>query len=390
MYTLKQLSDGEVWIDYSKDKNIPLLKYILKLAFPKDTSEPAGHVNYYKCSSVFAFDYWVGINNNNYYNKTTASVYEIELPELPEYFCIKRDSSNPLWKKFIDWGNNKYQTCFANPSFANFFGVYKEGGRDSHWTWYSSKSHTDLEISLEQWNACVNPKAGFVLPKKWCVEITKSNSKELSTWINTNKQTDSSYTLGRTEIGDFLHFPKLEEYHLFTGVQTGYILITFEQFKKYVLKMDKKIIGYKLKDVKYADAAIKIDGGLHFGQAIKREQILKIEFESAIENFRKLNLLDEWFEPVYEEPSKDKTFNIRSLSGTFQLTAKKEGLYFAPENKVIDPVVVRDIITPKEGGSAGYWFTQNLVSVNLGCKKEIIISDLDKVLSYWEENFGGK
>lgn len=30
--------------------------------------------------------------------------------ELPKYFVIKRDASNPLWQKYINWLNETYET----------------------------------------------------------------------------------------------------------------------------------------------------------------------------------------------------------------------------------------------------------------------------------------
>ena len=113
---------------------------------------------------------------------------------------------------------------------------YRKHGIDS-WTVHDSTILPTIPLSdfLEE---------EFVLPEKWCV---RQNKQEINDWINNNKQTDSYYSdLSGVHL---FHFPKISDIHLYVNVQLDYKEITFEQFKKYVLKqetMEKEIIGYKL------------------------------------------------------------------------------------------------------------------------------------------------
>lgn len=378
------------------------------------------------------------------------------LTELPKYYCIKNPrtyDSSPFWGRFID---------SLNPGFRgqnNYYGL----GVDGPCGWIHKPSIC-TEITLEQWDAIVNPKskneyqpgdwvvwsgnepvtarihckspiiyckspddawgnyyvldvngntkshdscsvanlrpatpeeidAAFVLPEKWYVIVTEDNKDVLSRWRFTNQShklkvgqiTGCVGTVSR-EHNDFNPITK-------EGVCDGYYdfgeEITFEQFKKYVL-MEKKIFGYKLKDKKYADAAIKLDGGIHFGEAIRGSQILKAEYIAAVDKFKALGLLDLWFEPVYKEPSKDKTFNIKYKDGIFQLTVKKEGFYFAPENAILDPESIKQFIQPRSKPIGGYEFKEVVEYISMGCKNRVPVSDIQPLLDYWDANFKGK
>lgn len=83
----------------------------------------------------------------------------------------------------------------------------------------------------------------FILPARWCV---RQNKQEINDWANQNRQTESNY-IDLSGVHLF-HFPKVNNFHLYSEVQPGYTLLTFEQFKKHILKqteMKKEIIGYK-------------------------------------------------------------------------------------------------------------------------------------------------
>lgn len=80
----------------------------------------------------------------------------------------------------------------------------------------------------------------FILPEKWCI---KQNSQIINGWLNINKQTYSTYTSINHNL--FIHFPTIKHAHSYTSIQEGYTEITFEQFKKYVLKeeiVEEKVI----------------------------------------------------------------------------------------------------------------------------------------------------
>lgn len=137
---------------------------------------------------------------------------------------------------------------------------------------------------------------------KWCVKVTEENREVIYQWkLNNTKY--SSHT-------------KPNYYVFFDGtwaggVSDGIMELTFEQFEKYVLKskeskdMEKRIIGYKLKDEckQYEEAAIII-------AAISKESfyswIPKVGYNfgngsELYSRFKKAGVLYLWFEPVFEE-----------------------------------------------------------------------------------------
>lgn len=76
-----------------------------------------------------------------------------EINNLPPYFVIKRDETNPLWKKYIDWLNDKYD---GNLNATNENAYY---GFDGDWNCeYGIKYFNNYPtlITLEYWNECVN------------------------------------------------------------------------------------------------------------------------------------------------------------------------------------------------------------------------------------------
>lgn len=90
---------------------------------------------------------------------------------------------------------------------------------------YLPDNHTDK----------IKPKEPeFVLPEKWC--IIKDES-EICTWFNKQSFATSNYTLNSCN-NQYLHNKDVNSKCLYKSIQDGYTEITFEQFKKYVLKED--------------------------------------------------------------------------------------------------------------------------------------------------------
>jgi hypothetical protein len=71
---------------------------------------------------------------------------------LPTNFVIKRDESNPLWKKYINWINGQSVASFMW-DYNNYYWF--------DWTYDSNDDINDFDnnptlITLEQWNECVD------------------------------------------------------------------------------------------------------------------------------------------------------------------------------------------------------------------------------------------
>lgn len=166
---------------------------------------------------------------------------------LPEYFVIEKDENNPLWGKYIDWLNKKYSTNWSG-------NLYKFYGYDGRKTisgtngeqYISHFENNPTLITLEQWNECVN---GFVLPEKWCVVRDPNSYQSVNKFFTEAYKGKKKFTANgvyfQYAYTDYLHYPAIKDKTLFHGVQSGYTLITYEQFQKYVLKSDS-MIDYKI------------------------------------------------------------------------------------------------------------------------------------------------
>jgi hypothetical protein len=142
----------------------------------------------------------------------------------------------------------------------------------------------------------------FVLPEKYCVKNPYNNESQLLyDYVNSSEEGKKGFLYPYTQ-GTYFHFPKYNSNSITsTDVEEGYTEITFEQFKKHVLNqdMEKKIIGYVLKNKDMYDAASVIafgntDGSFYWDGDIPDNR------ESVLDPLRKAGVLDLWFEPVYE------------------------------------------------------------------------------------------
>lgn len=81
----------------------------------------------------------------------------------------------------------------------------------------------------------------FVLPKKWWIRNTLKTANEIYGWLN--KNSDIGTTYNRLNYADKISpicYPSFKGYHQARG-NDSYKEITFEQFKKYVLKQETQI-----------------------------------------------------------------------------------------------------------------------------------------------------
>ena len=131
----------------------------------------------------------------------------------------------------------------------------------------------------------------FELPEKWYVRLTPENTEVINEW----KQKINPFSEPAGAFGN-----KFVTYKGFnTAYKSYYTEITFEQFKKYILKeepMKKKIIGYRLAKPEYKKAAsiIAVDCLCDFSKTF-------LINTKPVEFWKKSKVLDLWFEPVYEE-----------------------------------------------------------------------------------------
>lgn len=145
----------------------------------------------------------------------------------------------------------------------------------------------------------------FVLPDTWYVIVTDENKEVLQNW-RFKKDFRNVFNIGSIVIWDYDRYTgsydKTHSAILSYERHPNSKEITFEQFKKYVLKQSnmKEIIGYKLIKPEYIKAVnIILDS---IGNVLFKDGITKDT--ATIELMKSTNVLDIWFEKIYEEEFK--------------------------------------------------------------------------------------
>lgn len=150
--------------------------------------------------------------------------------------------------------------------------------------------------------------------------------------------------------------------------------------------MEKKIIGYRLIKPEYTEAALKIEGNFWISHGIRTGQILYSGRKESVEKLKNAGVLDLWFEPVYEEEKKEKEFLLRcNFTSSFTLLVTKDGFYYRPDNKTLDPVIIQNMILNVSQQYNGYEFTSFISHLDMGCKKMVPVEDIKPLIEYWEE-----
>lgn len=166
---------------------------------------------------------------------------------------------------------------------------------EKYYDWVDSKKDIPIYTFGEFEEMYLKEK--LVLPKQWVVKVTKENADTLTEWklkiSNGYYNENAKYYTFISSSGGGMNYP------------TTYPVITFEQFKKYVLKENnienKKIIEYRVKSefsklskVLFEQCNQDSKGGHG-----------RFDVDSNVKDFyEKAGVLDIWFEPVYEEEFK--------------------------------------------------------------------------------------
>lgn len=139
------------------------------------------------------------------------------------------------------------------------------------------------------------------LPDRWCISL---RTQEAVDYCNKYGRIPPYYISNYA----YAHFPSPDDFAtIFSDIQPGYIELTNEQFKKYVLKqneMKKEIIDYKLIKPEYNSAVMEI-----IGHDSKDSIIGSITARESINRLKRAGVLDLWFEPIYKESAPDITIN---------------------------------------------------------------------------------
>ena len=169
------------------------------------------------------------------------------------------------------------------------------GGLENYYNWVDSKK--DIPVYTFEKFEEMYLKEEFILPVKWCIKdckkVTEYGAKRFHHKMD-NIWEDAYLCIDESS-GKYNYLKK----------KYNYTEITFEQFKKYVLKNNnmennKQIIGYKLIKEEYREAAYKIANvSCFFNGMVDFEENCYIE-----KNLKEAGVLDLWFEKVYEKEFK--------------------------------------------------------------------------------------
>ena len=177
------------------------------------------------------------------------------------------------------------------------------------------------------------------LPTRWAIRLTKENQHIVGQWFDKNVKPLIGYNGSYADdiwIDYFLHFPKC-------GFQTctcskvyypEYEEISTSEFKSLILS-DLKIIGYKFKpgyQELYENAANAIVGTLNISSFVKDGYQFTSD-SMAAERLQKNNVLDLWFDPVYEDEFKigDLVYVVNDYHPKYSHENEKESQY---ENRI--------------------------------------------------------
>lgn len=217
-----------------------------------------------------------------YFPKDGHGVYEdalelVKTKELPKSFGIKQDQSNPLWKKYIAWLNEKYCHGIIG-DIQYYYGISRSGRVDL----FPNTDHFDQIITLEQWNEIVNGKQ----EKQNNVEITRKQLKniyDVACFAWQNKIEDYST---RSPWGDTIFLTQKEIDEMFGAATSSQKEVLEGIFGKQQGELD----------LRSNDINLKVDGLPVFGRSCydSYESLIGLPLDESMKNVFYLNKNYEW------------------------------------------------------------------------------------------------
>ena len=248
-----------------------------------------------------------------------------------------KEERQQVYKFLVD--NRNYEKSYLEDYFPVIVCNKKQdysnwGGLENYYNWVGSKK--DIPVYTFEEFEEMYLKEEFILPVKWCIKdckkVTEYGAKRFHHKMD-NIWEDAYLCIDESS-GKYNYLKK----------KYNYTEITFEQFKKYVLKNNnmennKQIIGYKLIKEEYREAAYKIANvSCFFNGMVDFEENCYIE-----KNLKEAGVLDLWFEKVYGEEFKVgdwiiSTNDIKSI--VFKIESINEE-YYKCENDNFGIVALR-------------------------------------------------
>lgn len=240
---------------------------------------------------------------------------------LPKYWVVK-NTNNDDFKVVLNYLNENHGSYYKYRNH-EYYGYDGCGNNNSTGTICMDSTkyfkNNPILLTLEEFKKAIGIEEEFVLPEKWCIKTNNDTRKIINGFLIKNgyeSKLSQDY---------YCHYPLLHgNCSAYDNKIIGYTEITFEQFKKYVLKMNdnKKIIGYK--------SPIKFGNGVEVGMIFERIPNIANYYRPKDKHddiFNRLpqEIVETW-EPIYEEEV--KTINM----GSFNLTVKDKKVFHKNED----------------------------------------------------------
>ena len=255
----------------------------------------------------------------------------------------------------------------------------------------------------------------FVLPETWFIKSTPENYEVIKKWLIENDHSGSNWCFYSSNDNRYLTYRFTHSEDCDYLISKGGSEITFEQFKKHVLKennmSNKTIIGYKLIKPEYREAVFSISNLANietFEHYKSLECSSNIEgYDKAIVKLQNAKVFNLWFEPIYKKEEEykvgdyitvtkerkgfngelGKTYKILKLNGYLLIYA--DGYSISKKEVGIRLAIPEEIEAAQQIElTIGDKFTKVIITKNkiLAENKEIAIEGLKNILEDFKPN----
>lgn len=321
--------------------------------------------------------------------------------------------------------NNEYYVLWKGKKYFynNVQNLWRKATKEEIINHFSLESKTKPIKTINTTNitnttSTVNTNTEKIFPEVWCIACKDNIEVRRYFDKNCNRNCyEGSYNYGylhRFNNSNYSNYGDITipgDYRAsFHGcsIRPGYTEITFDEFKKYVLKetdkefnMEKTLIGYILKNncKQFEKTVLSImdanDDPLPSGLVLFNGVHLTYNAR-CVKYLQELNLLDKWFDKVYEVTKiKKKDVVIRvpgSKEISFTISEDYEGYVKENIEQQLIPIKSLSDMIFEGFDLQGYVYHKvKCVTFNIGCIKNIPISGIKEVItaydSFWGTNF---
>lgn len=361
-YTIQQLKHLPIQIKVYSEEQAIKLGYLFGYTSydwrPSDAFYPIYITGYNEtiCNWEQTEDYF---KNKYGINKTIEPYQVIEMKELPKYFAIKRQKDNPLWQKYINWLNDKYDARFRGKLHGKNEAYYGYDGMTDCYSNIELFKNSPIVLTLEEWDDILNGRikdddrltyGGQI--KDFPIEVVEKMLEKQAE--QGNKRDVSAFELHRTclKLNGGFDWHKTSEggYFWKQVIWDKQFDVFFEKYPKFVDNIsnnnnkeesDRKIIGYKTPSDLWG-------GEIKKGELYTPVKNSPTNYQWDADNdetyFLPKEVVETW-EPVYEEEYKvgDWVTTLPGFSGWIS-----EGIYGGAGYKENLTLKIREI------SSSGY------------------------------------